>query len=278
MNFFEKLAYTFRQQGRMAQLIIINVSIFLAANISLHIVHADLIPYIGLPIGGIDFLFKPWTFFTYMFTHESLGHIFWNMLLFYFSAQLFFLILGEKKLVYVYVMSGLVGGALLLLCGLVFPTSFAGSILIGASASVTGVVMVMAIYAPNYQVSLWGLINMPYKYFAALTFLMSTVIDFSINSGGKISHIGGAIFGLTYGYSLKKGLDLFNFSFLRRKNSSSSSRLKVVRPKSPADTSHENKQVAEKRMNELLDKISKSGYDSLTKTEKDELFNLSQKK
>jgi membrane associated rhomboid family serine protease len=278
MNFFEKLAYTFRQQGRMAQLIIINVSIFLAANISFHIAAFPLVPYLGLPIGGVEFLFKPWTFLTYMFTHESLGHIFWNMLLFYFSAQLFFLILGEKKLVYVYVMSGLVGGALLLLCGLVLPASFAGSILIGASASVTGVVMVMAIYAPNYQVSLWGLINMPYKYFAALTFLMSTVIDFSINAGGKISHIGGAIFGLTYGYGLKRGLDLFNFSFLRRKNSSSSSHLKVVRPKSPTDTSYENKQVAEKRMNELLDKISKSGYDSLTKSEKDELFNLSQKK
>ena len=134
--------------------------------------------------------------------------------------------------------------------------------------------MVMAIYAPNFQVNLWGLIQMPYKYFAALTFIMSTVIDFSINSGGKISHVGGAIFGLTYGYSLKRGLDLFNFSFLTRKKS----KLKVVKDPGYDDRRHANKQNDEKRMNELLDKISKSGYDSLTKNEKDELFNLSQKK
>ena len=274
MNFFEKLSYTFRQQGRMAQLIIINVALFLTANISLHIAHIDLIPYLGLPIGGVEFLFKPWTFFTYMFTHESLGHIFWNMMLFYFCAQLFFLILGEKKLVYVYLMSGLVGGALLLLCGLVFPASFAGSILIGASAGVTGVVMVMAIYAPNYPVSLWGLIQMPYKYFAALTFIMSTVIDFSINSGGKISHIGGAFFGLAYGYSLRNGVDLFNFSFLGRKKTG---KLKVVSHGNVHESYARNKITEEKRMNELLDKISKSGYECLTKSEKDELFNLSQK-
>jgi len=276
MNFFQKIAQTFQQQGKLAQIIIINVAIFLMANISIHILHLNVLEYIMLPIGGIDFIYKPWTLFTYMFTHASLGHIFFNMLLFYFSAQLFYLILGEAKLIYVYVMSGLMGAALVLICGLVFPASFANSYLLGASASVMGVVMVMAIYAPNFNVALWGIINMPYKYFAALTFVISTVVDFSLNTGGKIAHIGGAAFGLFYGYNLKRGVDLFNFSFLKK---SKSKKLKVVSySKNKDDIYNENKVISEQRMNELLEKISKSGYDSLTKKEKDELFQLSQKK
>jgi membrane associated rhomboid family serine protease len=274
MNFFQKIARTFQEQGKLAQILIINVALFLTINIGINIAHINLLPYLGLPIGGADFLFKPWTLITYMFTHESLPHIFFNMLLFYYSAQLFFMILGERKLVYIYVMSGLVGGAFLLLCGIILPGSFSNSTLIGASAAVMGVVMVLAVYAPNYGVSLWGLIHMPYKYFAALTFVLSTVLDFSLNTGGKISHIGGAVFGLTYGYCLKKGTDLFNFSFFGKKKS----KLTVVSYQTIDDTYNENRVNDEKRMNELLDKISRSGYDSLTKKEKDELFHLSQRK
>jgi membrane associated rhomboid family serine protease len=276
MNFFQKIAQTFQQQGRLAQLLIINVAIFLMANISIHILHINVLEYITLPIGEVDFIYKPWTLFTYMFTHASLGHIFYNMILFYFSAQLFFVILGESKLVYVYVMSGLIGAALLLTLGLILPNSFGNSYLLGASASVMGVVMVMAIYAPNYNVALFGIINMPYKYFAALVFVLSTVIDFSLNTGGKVAHIGGAAFGLLYGYNLKRGVDLFNFSFL---NKSKSKKLKVVSYNKTKDEAYnEDKAISEHRMNELLEKISKSGYDSLTKKEKDELFQLSQKK
>jgi len=244
-------------------------------NISTHILKLPLYEYLALPIGGTDFLVKIWTIFTYMFSHQELGHVFFNMLLFYFTAQLFFLILGGKKLLYVYVMSGLVGGAFLLLCGLIFPDSFSHSTLIGASASVIGIVMVVAIYAPNYEVNLFGLIQMPYKYFAMLAFILSTVIDFSLNTGGKISHIGGAIFGLTYGYGLKKGADMFNFSFLTKKKNRQSV---VSGGQTIDDVYNENKKSSELRMNELLDKISKSGYNSLSKKEKDELFNLSQKK
>ena len=275
MNFFQKISNTFQKQGKLAQLIIINVALFLTINLSLHIAHLNVVPYLGLPIGGVAFLFKIWTLFTYMFSHQDLGHVFFNMILLYFSAQIFFIILGESKIIYVYVMSGLVGAAVLLICGLLFPDSFANSILIGASAGVTGIIMVMAVYSPNFVVNLFGIIQMPYKYFALLTFVLSTLIDFSFNTGGKISHVGGAIFGLTYGYYLKKGVDLFNFGFLTRNKN----KLRVVSyQKMRDDEYNEYRHKGEKRMNELLDKISKSGYDSLTKKEKDELFNLSQKK
>ena len=84
MNPFQNIIATFRQQGRLAQLIIINVAFFLTINLSLHLLRIDLVNYLGLPIGGSRFIFKIWTLVTYMFSHESLGHIFWNMILFYF--------------------------------------------------------------------------------------------------------------------------------------------------------------------------------------------------
>ena len=74
MNLFQKISQTFQQQGKLAQLIIINIAIFLMANISIHILHLNVLEYLMLPIGGTDFIFKIWTLFTYMFTHASLGH------------------------------------------------------------------------------------------------------------------------------------------------------------------------------------------------------------
>jgi membrane associated rhomboid family serine protease len=231
-----------------------------------------------MPVNSKMFLMKFWTLLTYMFTHEGLGHVFWNMVTFYFMAQIFFTIMGQRTLLYLYVMSGMAGGALLLILGMLFPNSFAGgnSILIGASASVLGVGAVMAIYSPNYTVFLFGVFQLPYKYFYLIMFVVTTLIDLSENTGGKISHMGGALFGVIYGYYLKKGNDLFNLSFGFKKKS----KLKVVsnNTKTYATTSAKPKSSEEHTMDELLDKISKSGYDSLTKNEKDELFRLSQKK
>jgi membrane associated rhomboid family serine protease len=277
MNFLQKIKYNFEQQGVLTQIIVANVAVFLTVNIVGNVSHLNLLEYTALPIGGDEFLFKFWTIFSYMFTHIGLGHIFWNMVLFYFMAQVFFTIMGQKKLLYLYVMSGVCGGALVLILGLIFPASFGHSLLFGASGAVLGVGAVMAVYSPNYRVYLFGVVDIAYKYFFLLTFGLSTVIDLSVNTGGKISHIGGALFGLIYGYYLKKGTDLFNFSF--RFNLKKKSKLKVVSStKNYAETAAPKKASDEHTMNELLDKISKSGYDSLTKNEKEELFKLSQKK
>lgn len=276
MNFLQKIKYNFQQQGILTQIIVVNVAIFLTVNLVGNLSHLDLLGYLALPLNGNAFLFKFWTIFTYMFTHANLGHIFWNMVLFYFMSQVFFTIMGQKKLLYLYVMSGLSGGALVLALALLFPASFGNSILLGASASVLGVGAVMAVYSPNYKVYIFGVFELAYKYFFLITFALSTIIDLSINTGGKIAHIGGVAFGLLYGYYLKRGNDLFNISLPFKKKSN----LKVV-SNNPSYTSTVKQQKYgsdEQTMDALLDKISKSGYDSLTKKEKDELFKLSQKK
>lgn len=273
MNFFQKIRYNFQQQNVLTQIIVANVAIFLTVNLVGNLSHLNLLPYTALPIGGETFLFRFWTLFSYMFTHADFWHLFWNMVLFYFMAQVFFTIMGQKKLLYLYVMSGVSGGVLMLLLGLIFPAAFSNSLLLGASAAVLGVGAVMAVYAPNYKVYLFGAFELSYKYFYLITFAVSTIIDLSVNTGGKISHIGGALFGLLYGYFLKQGTDLFNINFSWKRKAP----LKVVYPERPGARQQKAKND-EQVMNELLDKISKSGYDSLTKSEKDELFKLSQKK
>lgn len=272
MSVLDSIKSTFQQQSKLTVLIIINVAVYLTLNIATNIAHIYLTPYLALPLSGQEFIYKFWTMFSYMFTHEGLGHVLFNLLLLYFSGQLFYSILGEKRLIYVYIMSGIFGGALLLVLALIFPATFAGGYLLGASAAVLGIIMVMAIYTPNYPVFVF-FIEMPYKYFALLVFVTSTLIDFAINTGGKIAHIGGAVFGLLYGYSLKNGKDIFEFSFAPKQKS----KLKIVH-KSASVVGQRADNVDETYLNKLLDKISKSGYDSLTAREKDDLFKLSQKK
>jgi membrane associated rhomboid family serine protease len=275
MGFFDQIKDNFQRQGILTKIIIVNVAVFLTVNVVGNLSHIPLLGYLALPIGGDFFLYRFWTLFTYMFTHEGLWHLFWNMVLFYFMAQIFFTIMGERKMLYLYVMSGLCGGALMLILGLIFPSSFGSSLLLGASAAVLGVGAVMAVYSPDYRVFLFGVFEMKYRWFYVMIFVLNTIIDLNTNTGGKISHIGGALFGVIYGYYLRRGTDLFNIGI----GMPSRKKLKVVsRNQSYQEATPRSASMDEQKMNTLLDKINKSGYDSLTKAEKDELFRLSQKK
>ncbi|MCD6019790.1 MAG: rhomboid family protease GlpG [Bacteroidetes bacterium] len=275
MSFFQNIKYELQKHSKLTLLLIINISIFLIINISSGVFKSDVIALnMALPLNLNEFIFKFWTLFTYMFAHKDLGHVFYNMLLLYFTANTFLNFLSEKKLLYVYIMSGLMGGITLLILSAIFPASFANSILFGASAAVIGIVTSLAIYIPNLPVSLFGIIEMKYKYYALLVFVVSTIIDFNINTGGKISHFGGAFFGLLFGYLLKNGKDLSDLSTFRKQKISP---LKVVHQNRSAKTTGQT-QSNQQTIDALLDKISKSGYENLTKAEKELLFKLSQKK
>ena len=274
MSFIQNIKNELQKHNKLTILLVLNITLFFIINISTGIFNTSVLTdNLALPLNINEFVFKFWTLFTYMFSHKDLGHVFYNMLLLYFSAQTFLNFLSEKKLVYVYIMSGLFGGIILLILSAIFPSVFALSILFGASAAVIGIVTSLAIYIPNLPVSLFGIIQMKYKYYALLIFAVSTIIDFNINTGGKISHFGGAFFGLFFGYMLKNGRDISELSFFKIKKKSM---LKVVhnnKNKSVNNSSNAN----QKTIDELLDKISKNGYENLSKTEKELLFKLSQK-
>ncbi len=275
MSFLDNIKNELKKHNKLTVLLVINISIFFIINISVSVFSTDIIVRnLALPLNLNEFVFKFWTLFTYMFSHKDFGHVFYNMLLLYFTARTFLNFMSEKKLMFVYMMSGLFGGIILLVLSILFPNTFTNSILFGASAAVLGVVAALALYVPNLPVSIFGILEMKYKYYALLIFAVSTIIDFNINTGGKISHFGGAFFGLLFGYLLKNGKDISELSYLKIKKEST---LKVVhnnKNKSVNDSSNAN----QKTIDELLDKISKNGYENLSKTEKELLFKLSQKK
>jgi membrane associated rhomboid family serine protease len=274
MSILQQFKYELQRHSKLKLLLIINFVLFFIINLSTSIFNTDiLLSNLAMPLNLNDFAFKFWTIITYMFSHQHFGHIFYNMLLLYFTAQTFLNFLSEKKLMFVYISSGISGGIILLLFSIFLPNFFKSSILLGASAAVLGIVTSLAAYLPNMQVSLFGLFDMKYKYFALLVFAISSIIDLNINTGGKISHFGGAAFGLLYGFLLKSGTDLSDLNFTK---SNKVKNMKIVhRSENVRTTSNNNDN--QKKIDELLDKISKYGYENLSKEEKEQLFKLSNK-
>jgi hypothetical protein len=217
------------------------------------------------------------------------------MMWLWWFGKIFLNYLDQRKLVSLYLMGGLSGALLYIAVFNIFP-AFAGtvhvSIALGASASVMALVIATAVYLPELELHLLFLGRIKLKYLAIITFFITSVFDFSVNTGGKIAHIGGALMGLAYGYGLKNGTDIgawlnkiLDFFVTLFKPGR---KLKVTYKKPKTDTDYTkaktdydyNKIKAErqKAIDHILDKISKGGYDSLTREEKEILFNESQNK
>jgi hypothetical protein len=208
------------------------------------------------------------------------------MLWLYSFGRIFLEYLDGRKLVAVYLLGGISGAAVYILSFNIFPV-FSGviaeSVAIGASASVMAIVIAISAYVPDYTVQLFLFGRIKIKYLALGIFILTSVMDFSVNSGGKLAHIGGAFFGYFYTINLRHGrdmgkgfnriLDFFATIFKPRK------KLKVTHKKVANEYEYNLiKAEHQKKINSILDKISKGGYDSLTKEEKETLFNESQKK
>jgi membrane associated rhomboid family serine protease len=294
MGIWDNIKNTFRHGTSLTRLIYINIAVFLI--LSLTAIAGFLLDnpdiasktflLFAIPSSFKALLLKPWTLVTYMFTHKDFWHILFNMLWLYWFGRIFLEYLDQRKLVAVYLLGGLSGALVYVLSFNVFP-AFTGvlnkSVAIGASASVMAVVIAIAAYVPNYTIQLLLLGKIKIKYMALAIFVLTSFMDFSVNSGGKLAHIGGALFGYLYTINLRHGHDIgkglnrlidFFVTLLKPRG-----KLKVTYKKTVSDYDY-NKMKAEHqaRINAILDKIAKGGYDSLTKEEKDLLFKESQKK
>jgi len=256
----------FKSFSVVTQILLINGVVFLLCNMVANLINPQLVTYFMMPSNIGQLATRFYTPITYMFTHMEMGHIFFNMIYLYFMGEIFSSIVGEKRLWFVYICGGIAGA---ILFSLFFNLFIPGdSYLLGASASVTAISIVTAIYAPNLPVSVFFIGSFPLKWVVLVLFLLSTIIDISVNTGGKVAHIGGALFGLLYGMQLKKGNDLMEF--FKRKPKAKSKNLKIVHSiKMDAD---------EKTLDEILDKINHTGYESLTQKEKETLQKIASKK
>ncbi|MBL3656323.1 rhomboid family intramembrane serine protease [Fulvivirga sediminis] len=280
------------------QLIIINVVMFVLIGLlnvimNLAQTQVELLSYIALPANFDVFITRPWTIMTYMFTHVGIWHILMNMLILYWFGRILINFLGSDKLIASYVLGGLAGGVLYMVAYNFIPyfaQAVDVSILFGASAGVLAVVAAAATLVPNYTVVLMFIGPVKIKYIALFYVVLSFLQSTGSNAGGEIAHLGGALMGFVYIKQIQKGTDLGNWiiriMYFFKRIFTSSPKIKVsykrtkTSRKSKAQSSGGSSPVSSKKSDQaeidaILDKISEKGYDSLSKEEKQKLFNAS---
>lgn len=254
----------------LEKIIFLNIAIYLAPFLIntilflFNIKNIDLIKWFTIDADFGQLIFKPWSIITYGFLHGSFSHIFWNMIILYYFGKILNNLFGDKLLKKLY-LSGIVAGGLTYVISYnVFPV-FRGveSVMIGASAGVMSVLFYLASYSPQMGIRIF-FFDVKIIYIALFLFFYDIIQIPLNNSGGHIAHIGGAIWGYYYCISNNKGEDftqsIFNiFKTTKKKNTKAS---------------QNNNNFDQKKIDSILDKISDSGYDSLTKKEKEYLFKV----
>jgi membrane associated rhomboid family serine protease len=251
-----------------------------------------LLHILALPAFTDDLIVKPWSLITYMFFHLDFLHLLFNMLWLYWFGRIFLEYLTSRQLLITYFIGGIAGGLFYILAYNIFPVfheQIGKSLALGASASVMAIVMAISFYVPNYSIQLLLLGRVKILYLALFLFIFDFFSIPSGNSGGHLAHIGGALWGLAYVAVLKRGFSLrsmnssgnwiekFERLFKKNKTSQNTPFSNYSRPKSDEEYNTE-KLENQKKTDKILEKISKGGYDSLTKEEKAFLFRSSGKK
>jgi len=220
----------------------------------------------------IDLLYKPWSLITYGFFHSDLWHLTGNMLILYLSGSVVLNLFGSERLIKVFVLGILYGSLAYLISYNLFPAfNNIKSSMIGSSAGVMAVFIFLASYSPNYSFRILTF-NIKIIYIASFLVLLDVIQIPSGNSGGHIAHLGGAFSGYFFHKKMIRGDDygnwiisFYNFIFKRKLKFKKRNYTRKT-PVSRKDT------IVQKKIDMILDKISKSGYDSLTKKEKETLF------
>jgi membrane associated rhomboid family serine protease len=288
-SIIQELKNLYKNGGTLIRLIFINSIVFILANLILLISGQSsddffLNYWFSLPSYPLDLLYRPWTLVSYMFYHLKIFHILFNMLNLYWFGKIFLIYFDEKKLLGLYLLGGIAGG----ICDVVFTNMFPGffgsrTILMGASASIIALMFACAFYVPGFKVIMIFIGEVKLIYIAIFSlFLYVILMASNNNTGGNLAHLGGALFGYLWVQQYKRGRELtkgFNrflesfFSLFKRR------KLIVTHKRPPIDDLEYNSQklLNQKEIDRILDKISKGGYESLTKQEKDTLFQMGNK-
>ncbi len=287
---FENLKASFMKGDSMVRkLVLVNVVVFVAVFSAKTILtlggeHGAFDNFIfgnmAMPVHVGTLLSKPWTLFTYMFMHGGFFHILFNMLMLFWMGSNFQDYLGNRRLLSVYLWGGLAGGLLVVAAYNLLPAliPYQGALLVGASASVFAVMCGLATLIPNYEVALFGMYFLRLKWLAAIFVMLSFFEISASNPGGNIAHLGGAAFGYLYIKAIYNKSNFFNWLrglFSKPTTKKYRPKMKVyergntyVQPSGRVKPSQEEIDV-------ILDKISASGYESLSSHEKEILFKAS---
>lgn len=294
-TFKADIKYWLRQENTVNHLMIINIAVFLVVGV-LRLLGLVQLPFAasayGFLVNNLVFyvdgtlLYKPWGILTYMFFHAQVLHILFNMLTLFWFGNFFRSELGNRRVLPLYLLAGLFGAGMYLLFYWLLPQNgYLGGPLLGASAASMAFLIASATLMPNLEVSIL-VAHVRLKWIAIAVLVINLISIPDGNAGGILAHFGGALFGYAYIRILKStGHDLcaplmrlfdgVNHLFTRNKSARRSfkpkkSPLRVVR--NTTDASHAS------RLDQLLDKISEKGYNSLTSEEKQWLRQYSDEK
>lgn len=299
---------TFRRGNITLQLVFINVAVFFVCTLAQVLAVlcngslGGLLEWFELPASTMRLLMQPWSLFSYMFLHADVLHLLFNMLWLYWFGQIFLLFFSARHLRGLYVLGGVCGGLLYWLAYNVFPY-FAPmrdfSFMVGASASVLGIVAATAYRQPNYPIRLmlFGVVRL--KYLALIVIGSDLLFITSANAGGHIAHLGGALAGLWFASSLSKGSDvtrwlnamidglgsLFGRLFdakrhkprMKAKAGGAQSNWSAAAGRRKDYDFNARRKAQNDEIDRILDKLKKSGYDSLSSDEKKTLFDASKR-
>lgn len=278
----KKILEKFKQLRYFERLMVINTVLFVINHLFtffLNLPKDYFFRFFELPKNIDTFLYQPWSMFTYMFIHYDFMHLFWNMLMLYFIGRLFVEYSGQKNFLPTYFLGGLTGGFAFWVSYNLLPVFLKeDSSLVGASAAIAAVLIYLCTYIPRTEVHVF-FFKIPLG-FIGLAFVIIDIVQLpQSNPGGHLAHLGGALMGFTLAYNISRMYGDYRKIDLLQKLRASHAKMKSVYKSENAFSEANNKQTKvitksekQRRIDEILDKISQSGYDSLSKDEKDFLF------
>ncbi|MEB2783339.1 rhomboid family intramembrane serine protease [Algoriphagus persicinus] len=309
-NFWDNLRNAFKHSNNsLYKLIAINILVFFVVLIfrvfmtigGLGDLYSIALSYLMMPASLPKLAFQPWSIFTYMFLHEGIFHILFNMLFLFWFGQLIHQFLGSRKLANLYILGGLAGALFYVLIynlAPYFSQSVDGSLMLGASAGVFAIVVGAATLSPNTTFFLILLGPVKIKYIAIFYVILSFANSAGANAGGELAHLGGALLGYLYIVQLRKGNDwglpvqrvgiffedLFSgrksnvkVSYRKAKTTSGAGFSSFKKASKSTSTQVGSDEATQEEIDKILDKIADRGYEALNKDEKRKLFEFSKK-
>lgn len=280
MNILDDLKLQYKTGGMVQKLIFWNIGCFLLSLVffySFSVGSFQIPTWIALSSDLGTFIRTPWTLVTFNFFHYGFFHLIFNLIVLHFSGRLFSTYFTDKQLLGVYVLGGIFSGITFVLSYIIIGKA---GLLVGASGAIMAILLSATTFAPFMllRIPLIGIVKLWHVTFVILLIdLIQLPLD---NTGGHIAHLGGALFGFLYikllqsGTDLSKGISMILDFFVNLSKPKKKTPFKKVHRNTTKKTvnSFSEKDITQKQIDDILDKISKSGYDSLTKEEKEFLF------
>ena len=298
---FTEIEKRFKAGSILAKFIFINAGVFfiirlLMIFLRLFLNESAFVEYIEMPSSLTLLMIRPWTIITYMFVHVDFLHILFNMLWLYWFGKIFITFFSGRQLGGLYILGGIAGAALFLAAYNTLPLlkqNSENSFLAGASASVMAIVFAVSFYRKDHTINLLFIGSIKLIYLAIGVFIIDILAITSDNAGGHIAHIGGSLLGVLYAYSFTKGKDITGFmnrmidrfvNVVKRKpifkiyRNESNKSDKNKSNRAETDDEYRRRKNEENRIiDDILDKLKRSGYESLSANEKKKLFDASKK-